>query len=455
MKPNKVTDNIYKKLLKQDFLHDEINTLIELQHQFASFDNYIYYLYILSSKAFDDVKVRMCKAIETYLQYLISTENLQAPSLDKIQRSDILSDQEIFLLGVKQFNIDSGFSFDLDDNVFICLDNTYYAQYAEIMNVSLPQKDGNFLKSKITQKFCKHKFNKICIFKKHNDKNIFLGFYKFINTTKIYQNTLPLHSAIFINETNTNLSLLEEYQNILDRSQKESLQKLKQICKELIIKAKKDSYYLLEIISQAGDHYCLIKQLTQHCLATDNQKLLKVIMHEFPELVQTDFSVLELSPNNSYLNPISLVLLANTYDILYGTQINADYRNNIFICLPQNRVELTDDKQIQMRFIKSYSNHFLDLEINKKIFDTANNSTVINLFIKLDDQKYLFKGFYKVSKITIDKDLQDNFTPIFNFRPTNGIENLDLLTYFNTQDTSNAYKNNFIELQPKIASYGK
>lgn len=165
--------------------------------------------------------------------------------------------------------------------------------------------------------------------------------------------------------------------------------------------------------------------------------------------------MLELSPNNSYLNPFNLVVLANTYDILYGTQINADYRNNIFICLPQNKLDTTDNGQIQMRFIKSFNNHFLDLEINKKIFDTANSATVINLLIKLDDQKYLFKGFYKVSKITIDKDLQDNFTPIFNLRPTNGIENLDFLTYSMQQETSNAYKNNFIHFQDKVAGYGK
>lgn len=285
MKPNKVTDSIYKKLLKQDFVREDINLLIDLQHQFTNFDNYIYYLFILANKSFDDVKVRMCKALESYLQYLVSTENLQPLSIDNLQRSNILSDQEIFLLGVKQFNIASGFSYDLDENVFICLDHTHYVQYADIMNVALPQKNGNFLKSKITQKFCQHKFKKICLFKKLNEKNIFLGFYKFIDTARIYKQTLPIHSVILMNQINTNLSLLEEYQNILDRSQKESLQSLKQICKELIIKDKTDAYYLLEVIRLAGDHYCLVKQLTQHCLATDNQKLLKQLLHEFPELV--------------------------------------------------------------------------------------------------------------------------------------------------------------------------
>ena len=177
---NKIIDKLVKKLIVNNFKKEDIFELIDINKCFNFFENYIYYLLLLSQKKYDDLKVKMCSTISSYLNYLVDTYKIKQLSITQFKQKSCISNYELYALGVKGYDGDKNFYFDLEENLYICLDNVKHLNYKGIINIKY---NPNFLASKTNAKIINKNFNNIYVFEKSGITNIYLGKYKFLFNT--------------------------------------------------------------------------------------------------------------------------------------------------------------------------------------------------------------------------------------------------------------------------------
>ncbi len=445
---NKIIDKIFKKLLKNDFEKSEIWYLINLKEQFSSFENYLYYLMVIGQKKHNDTMFSMARSINSYIVTLLERYNIQNKLIiSNLLKGDQLTDIELYLLGVKGYGTNNNFYFDNENNLYICLNNVKYFEHNNIYNFKLNDYCDGFLNSKINQKIIKNNVKKVLLFSRQNEKNIFLGFYKILRLNHFYIGAEQLFGFTVINEEGYEQNDLIEFDNLMKRECDTSLNKLKNELIEIVSNVKNDTFNLLNIISMNDNHICLIYQILQHGLITNNRMIINELKRKYKEMIFLDFNIFSLVPNLSIISEYYLVLLANCLDILYGKQINTDYMNNIIMCFNSSSMNFEDENKISVRFIKSYYGRYFDLEENKIIFNTSIEPTAIYLFQKNNANNYLFLGFYKVVKVYIDYDLEKNEAPTFILRKLSSHEMIDHINYVLENKVTNCYKNHFKNLK--------
>ena len=436
---NKVIDKIVKKLIVKGFDKDDIFQLIKVKERFQQFNDFIYFLLLLSQKKYDDLRVDMCTSISSYLNYLASTHNIIPSKISQKQTGECFSNEELYLFGVKGYGSKNNFYFDIDDNMYICLDNVDHFKYKDIYNIKL---NHGFFENKINAKIINKKFNNIYLFKKNENNNYYLGEFKLLFNSWIYIDKFQYPSIVLANDSNLGDNVLLEYDNITKRLQKESIQLLKDYLVSILNANNIVESILFENINIAKCHMILIDAFVQFCLLNEQFAILKIFVNENPE-VNFELSIINLVPYISLVNEYQLALLANSFDVLFGCGIVSDYLNNIYVCC--DSMTLEDNNIISLRFIKSFKNHFFDLPLNQKIFITNNEHSCVYVF-KKNKNKYLFLGIYKCFKLTVGNDLIQNKTPIFKLRLINNDEYVEHLNYLSNLKVNNNFHNVFIDL---------
>lgn len=448
---NKVLDKIFKKLLIANFGHQEIKSFISLREQFRTFDFFIVYLSLIGHKTHDEMNFKMAASISDYLDYLVQKHQLEKLHIDVLKRNDILSNAEIFLLGARGYEGFLKFYFDDENNLYLCIDNIEHEVYKNIFNIPFLMHKIDLWLNKQNAKILNRQFNKILIFKKSQQQNIFLGFYRFLKISHFYTDYRQCLSFILINEdAEEDLTLIQEYENINARNHDTSLLVLKTKLQEIIMRLRSETYYFLNLINLATGHNFMLHSVIQHCLNCKSFDLLSEINEQFPITAEFELSLSNLIPKKALINEYYLSLIANTYDVLYGAQITADFQHNVFMCINESQLQNEQSEFVDVRFVKSYSNNFFDLELNKKIFMTTKTDTMIYLFLKQNNHQYLFLGCYKVGQVVTGVDLQNQTTPIFKLRKANNEELRRHLIYNKTNQISNAYKNAFLNINKKL-----
>lgn len=456
MEQNKILDIIFKKLLFLKYDKKDIFLLLNKKNENGSFENFIYSLLLFSQKKYDDVIVRMCKSIHSYLSDLVDKYNIKPITLSNIKVNQMLSNEEILILGCKGYDSNNLFYFDIDDNLYICIDNINYIEYKNCYIIKY-----NFLKeqwwtSKIIQKINLLQNNKILLFKKNNEKNIFLGYFTFMKNCFYYEDdkqfngfiiTSDIHEKINENELNKYISI----------KWSESLLLFKNNINNLLMNKnniEKPFNHIEDIIDIGTNHYLILDNLMQSLIINKDAERIKLINEKYNYMMKhIELSIFNLIPNISIVNEYQLILLSNCYDILYGIQIYDDYMNNVFMCLDGLLLKEDENGYISIRFIKSSKSLFLDLKLNQKIFNTVNNKTVIYIFKKIENNKFLFIGFYKVYKIISTKDPNNKLTPVFKIKKIDQKYLFEHLLYVKKLKKDNAYKNIFNDLNKKLEVY--
>ncbi|MGL4950390.1 MAG: hypothetical protein ACRC4M_00905 [Mycoplasma sp.] len=443
MSQNKVKDNIFKILLRNEFSKEDIITFLNISNEFNEFKNFIYYIFLLSEKKYETSMFEMCRALNTYLCEVIKEQNIEPLSFDDIKTNTVLSNHEISLLGAKGYGSFHNMYFDIDDNMYINLDNINFNEYKSILNIAFNSQDKSICDSKINRRILDKNFNKILCFKNYGDKNIFVGFYKFEKLSFLYDGSQQLMSFILVSESSFSIDDITEYDNLNQRNQFDSLNILKMDIKELLYH-NIGGHKLLETIEYSSNHYCLFNSVIQFLISKNDKESMTKLLFDYPILVNQDFNIFKLNPWTSHVSAYELVMLANTFDILYGIRINSDYMNNIHICFDVSNFNKSDD-ELDLRFVKSYTNKFFDLLINKLLFNTSKQSSAIYVWNKVNN-KYQFINYFKVNKIVIGKDLKDEDTPIFKLRILNNDELINHFLYIYENSCDNNYKNMFIDI---------
>lgn len=442
MKKNKILDKIFKKLIKNDYTSNDIKAFLSIEKDFKKFENFILYLWNISTKNYDDKKFIMSKSISSYLEYLITHYKIENFTIADFEINHTLSIYEIYLLGAKGFDGNIPYSFDIDDNCYIALGDHPSDEYKNIVNIALCFHNKSLLNSIVNQRLLSNQFNKIFIFKKNINNYQFMGIYKIKDLSQVYENDNVFASLILIKEDYDEDDIYSEYLNLNKRNYLLSLENLKHSANNIVIKNKKDTNKFLKLIEASDCHYILIHNLINHCLITNDLNLLTEICTKFKLMIKQELMLPLVIPNNTEIDEFYLSLFTNTYDILYGMQMNVDLMNNIYIVVNHENFEDQDCNNLKIRFVKSYGQYFFDLDINKKIFNTIAENTSIYLFVK-HDKKIIYHGLYRVSKLIIGTDLDDNKTPIFVIRPLNCQETQKHLMYIHENHSTNNYKNAF------------
>lgn len=442
MQKNKILNKIFKRLIKFNYESHDIKNFLSIEKDFNKFENFIFYLWTISTKNYQDLKFMMAKSISSYLEYLVTHYEIENFTIDTLKVNQNLSLYEIYLLGAKGFDGNIPFSFDIEDNCYISLNEHPYEEYKNIINIALCFHNKSFLNSLVNQRILSNNFNKIFIFKKNITNYQFMGSYKIKDLSQVYENENAFVSLILIKHDYDEDDIYLEYLNLNNRNYFLSLESLRHSANNIVIKNKKDANNFLKLIDDSNSHYLLIYNLINHALIINDLNLLTDIAIKFKLMLKQDLMLALIIPNQTQIDEFYLSLFANTYDILYGMQINADFLNNIYIVLDHKNFENQDYNNINIRFVKSYGKYFFDLNINKKIFSTITENSCIYLFVK-HDQKIIYHGLYKVSKLVIGVDLDANKTPIFVIRPLTCNEKQKHLIYLHENHSINNYKNAF------------
>ncbi len=437
MKKNKIIDQLVKKLLINGFQKEQIFQLIKLNEKFSDFKNYIYYLLLLSQRKCDDYKFIMSNTINQYLNYLVEEYKINCLTIDDLVVNNLYCNEELYVIGANGFGSDKNFYFDVDDNLYILLNENNHFKYKNLINIKY---NNGFLFNKTNNKIIQQNFNEILVFEKLLDKNIFLGCFQFLSNTKIYLNEIQNNSFLIGNKENIDENIINEFVNLNDKKREDALNNLKERIIPLILENKHISSKLLSNISNSLCHSTLIDAVVQYCLLTKEVKLLEKIIKNFPDFCQYKLQAFDLVAFRSLINEYQLYLLSNSFDILKGINITSDYLNNVFIC-SDNLVKEENDI-FSLRFVKSFKGNFFDIQLNQKIFNTTFEPTAIYLFKKYKNM-YLYLGIFNCFKITIGKDLKDQETPIFKFKKLNDIALIKHLNYVNDLTINNKYKNSF------------
>ncbi len=444
MEQNKVIDHIYKKLIKANYSHDEIKYFLNEREHFKKFENWIYYLFLNSQKTYDDDKFKMASILGDYLVTLIERENIKPLTIEALQEGDILSNNEIYILGAKGYDGTNNFCFDVDDNLYICIDSIKSFKYQNIFNIKFNQYLQGFSKSKLNLKIINNQLKRILIFTKAGNDNIFIGFYDLLSINHFYDGPNQLYGFSVIKHIkhNANTEMQFQYKNLLQRQAEESLNQLKTELTEIVNESSKHLYKFLDIININHNHMTIILEVLNHAIKHNCQSIVFKIKNKFYEMLSLNYTTFSLVPNVSRISQYHFTVLANCFDILWGKCINDDYLNNVFMCLNKSSMETDSEGNIYVRFVKSFYGRYFELDINKKIFNTSKENTVIYLFKPIDNQ-YLFMGWYKVSRVIVGKDNLQAACPVFILKPANDKEIIKHAQYLLRNKSSSNYKNAF------------
>ncbi|MGL4951533.1 MAG: hypothetical protein ACRC4L_00960 [Mycoplasma sp.] len=442
MNQNNIKDIIFKKLIREGFQKEQIFSLIKISEKFSRFSDYLYYLYLMSGKKYDSDICKITNPLNMFLEEIISEYQIIPMTQSDLKKGVSLSNQEIYLIGVKGYGSNHNFYFDVDDNLYICKDNVLHDEYKSVFNICFNHQEKDIFDTELNKRIINQKFNKIFIFKLIDEDNVLIDNFNFIGISNFYSDTEQLTSFILQSESGL-FEELEEFKNLNERKRLQSLNKLKQSLIEISLH-NNISVKIVEAIESCDDHFTTL-QVILHYLISNKQKLIiNDLINKFPVLIKSPFSISKLIQNKTTLNEMQIATLCNSYDILLGNQIVSDYLNNIHICINNTEKNIGNDRLINFKFCKSFYGLWFDLSINKKIFNTLQEDTIIYIWRK-QNNKFEFIDFYKVSQIKIEKDLRDQKQPVFVFRPITQIELLNNIIYTNKNIASNAYKNIFLE----------
>ncbi len=444
MEQNKVIDHIYKKLIKSNYSHDEIKHFLAERDNFKKFENWLYYLFLNSQKTYEDDKFKMASVLGDYLATLIERHEIKPLTVDSLVEGDILSNHEVYILGAKGYDGNNNFCFDVDENLYICIDSIKSFKYQNIFNIKFNQYLQGFSKSKLNLKIINKQVKKILIFTKAGNQNIFIGFYDLLSLNHFYDGSSQLYGFSVIKH-NANLEMSYQYKNLLQRQAEESLALLKTELTEIVNESSHHLYKFLDIINVNKNHMTILLEVLNHAIKHNCQSIVFKIKNKFYEMLSLNYTAFSLVPNVSKISQYHLTILANCFDILWGKGINADYLNNIFMVLNTASMQVDEAGDVYVRFVKSYYHRYFEVDINKKIFNTSKENTVIYLFKPVDNQ-YQFMGLYKVSRVIIGKDNLKESCPVFVLKPINDIDLFRHAQYLLKNKSSTNYRNAFKSL---------
>ncbi|MGL4948574.1 MAG: hypothetical protein ACRC42_04290 [Mycoplasma sp.] len=398
----------------------------------------------------------MASKLNSFLANEIDNKNIKnSLAVDNLNIGDSLSNKEIFTLGVKGYDSFQKFYFDVDDNMFICLNNVDYDEYKGVLNIAFKYQNKNILESKIINKIFKQKFKKIlCFSKDENGNNLFLGNFNFVTISKYYSEFEQFESLMIIRDNFESLDCIVEFNNLNKRKLLLSLERFKESCIE-IFSHEKYNLHLIERLKTSNNHFCIAQMIIEHCINLNDKKTIEQLVVLYPEIFKSEFNVHKLEKNLSAVNEFQLCLLTNSYETLFGKRVSVDYMNNINIVINKDEIK-TNGEEVIFNFLRSYKNHYFDIKINQKIFNAsnANNDSIIYVWEQLSNKKYLLSGHYKVSSIFTETIDGEEF-PIFKFRPLTGVEYCSHRVYMENNISNNSYKNVFINLISENSPYRK
>lgn len=401
MNKNKVIGNLYKKLLLNDFIHDDIRKLLFCFDEFNSFNNFIFHLFKIANTKNDSLQYKMCNSILSYLQFLVIENNIEDFDLDILEIDNFYHPIEIDAL-------------KNSINILSINENTYdiYKDVIFIYKIIPLEKE-------------------VYIF----INNQYKGIYKSTKHINYFVKDRQIISTLFLNTSNIAEYRWQEINNFIISRYWDSLNLFKNNIIALLNKNKIIDNNIYDNIHNSTNHFSCINFIISYLIWTNNKQLYNDIINLYREyFLNYNFNISLLFDSISLISTQELVLLSNGYEILLGDQYSIDYKNNIYLVI--DNVNYNQKQQLILYFFKNFDNKYFDSTINKLILNTINNKNKLYIFTKKNNNKYFYLGSFKVKGIEFDLENK----PFFKLLKT--IPTIDLME---ENYISNQYINIFYE----------
>ena len=411
MNKNKIINIAYKKLLRNNFEHSEIKEFLNNNSKYENIENFIQYVINLSYKSYHSQSIEMAIVLREYCEEILKKidTNIILSKNNLLENISLLTNDEIALIYGKNYNEKNSIIFDFEDDCFLNIDELKNYEYMNFIAINYPEIKNNWINSRINQKINQcYGENKIYVFSKIEDKNLFIGKYVFEKNIRFIQDDFNT-SGFLIKKEDVESDELNDFIKKFDiynfKKMKKSFKLLKSNLYTEILKYENDSDKLDELFSLFNDHLPFLSTLIKKTIKEYNFNLFSLINSKYQSMIKEINKInYSLTENYSILNKMEMLVLTNNYNFLISNKFYADLENNIFLITDKN----INKENLKIEGYKSFNNKIFDLDLNKKIFNTTKTENLITVFKRIDIDKYLFLGFFIVNNLNLIKNKDES-----------------------------------------------
>ncbi len=400
MNKNKIVGNLFKKLLQHNFNREDIKAFLFVHEQFHSFENFIYYLFQLSThESSNDIKNQMAYSIKSYLTYLIDVYKIEGYNQDLVV-GQIYHELEIEALG--------------EVNNVLNLKGKEVEQYKNILFVINPI-------------YLKREYH---VFK----DNEYLGHYQTIKHTNYFINDLQVIATVLFESNLANDYQWKELNNFIISKYWDSLSQLKSNLISLLNKHKIIDNTIYDTMYNSTNHFSCFNAMINFLMWSNHHELFSEFCSNYQDYLNTyQFKIDMLFDDISILSSYELTLISNSYDILMGNEVCTNYQQDVFIVL--DHLTYNNHHQVLLPLFSYQDNLVFDYALNQLIMNSVNHTNKIYLFEKKSNETYLYKGAYKVKGIELNDDIP-------TFKLSKVMPEINLMPRY---EINNSYQNIFFD----------
>ncbi len=459
MNKNKIINIAYKKLLRNNFEHSEIKEFLNNNSKYENIENFIQYVINLSYKSYHSQSIEMAIVLREYCEEILKKidTNIILSKNNLLENISLLTNDEIALIYGKNYNEKNSIIFDFEDDCFLNIDELKNYEYMNFIAINYPEIKNNWINSRINQKINQcYGENKIYVFSKIEDKNLFIGKYVFEKNIRFIQDDFNT-SGFLIKKEDVESDELNDFIKKFDiynfKKMKKSFKLLKSNLYTEILKYENDSDKLDELFSLFNDHLPFLSTLIKKTIKEYNFNLFSLINSKYQSMIKEINKInYSLTENYSILNKMEMLVLTNNYNFLISNKFYADLENNIFLITDKN----INKENLKIEGYKSFNNKIFDLDLNKKIFNTTKTENLITVFKRIDIDKYLFLGFFIVNNLNLIKN-KDESNLEFDLKKINNSIFTKHIINASKKTINNSYQkifNNLIEKNLTLTKFG-
>ncbi len=459
MNKNKIINIAYKKLLRSNFEHSEIKEFLNKNTKYEYIENFLQYIINLSYKSYDNQSIKMAIILRDYCEEILKNidTNVILSKTSLIENITLLNNDEIALIYGKNYNENNSIIFDFEDDCFLNIDDLKNYQYMNFIAINYPETKNNWINSKINQKINQcHGENKIYVFTKIEDRNLFIGRYVFEKNIRFIENDFNT-SGFLIKRENIES---DELNDLIKKFDIYNLKKIKKSFKLLksnlyteILKYENDSDKLDELFSLFNDHLPFLSTLMKKTIKEYNFNLFSLINSKYEPMIKEinkmSYSLIE---NHSILNKMEMLTLTNSYNFLISNKFYSDLENNLFLITDNN----INEENFKIEGYRSFNNKILNIDLNKKIFNTIKTQNLITIFKRINIDKYLFLGFFIVNNLNLIKNKNEIYLEFDLKKIDNNIFTKHIIS-ISKKTINNSYQkifNTLIEKNSSLTEFG-
>jgi len=459
MNKNKIINIAYKKLLRNNFQHSEIKEFLDKNTKYENIENFLQYIVKLSYKSYHNESIEMAIVLREYAEKNLNNinTNIILSKDNLIKNISLLTNDELALIHGWNATNKNSITFDFEDDCFLNIHDLKNYEYLDFMAINYQEIKGNWFNSKINQKINQcYGENRIYLFTKIQDKNLFIGKYEFQKNIRFIIDDFNIPGFLIKKEgtDSDDVDLLIKKFDVYNfKKIKSSFKLLKSRLYTEILKYENDSDKLDELFSLFNDHLPFLTTLIKKTIKEYNLNLYYFINDKYHLMIKEINKInYSLTENYSILNKFEMLILTNSYNFLISNKVFSNFENDLFL-ITDKKIEKDNFK---IKGYKSYNNHFFDLDLNKKIFNTTKVENLITVFKRIDIDKYLFLGFYIVNNMNLIKDKSKSYLE-YDLKKIN--HNLFTKYIINSSKKSinNSYQqifNNLIEKNELLSQFG-